>query len=62
MKMRYFYGMKFRGASPGAQPKGMLSCREDVSGKYYDIIEYDRKLTDKEIRDYELEFICMKGE
>ena len=28
-----------------------------IGGKYYDIIVYDRKLTEKEINDYELDEI-----
>lgn len=62
MAMRYYYGMKYRGASPGAQPKGMLGFKEDISRKYYDIIEYDRMLTEKEVRDYDLEFIKTEAE
>lgn len=56
--MWYVYGMRLRGFSPGAQPKGVVKHQEDYSGKYYDLIAYERKLTDKEVRDYELDFIC----
>lgn len=56
--MEYRYGMRLRGFSPGCQPKeGLLRREDDPSGKYYDIIVYDRQLTSKELRDYELDFI-----
>ena len=29
----------------------------DESGKYWDFLIYDRKLTDKEVADYELDYI-----
>lgn len=54
----YRYGMRLRGFAPMCQPKeGLLHREDDLTGKYYDIIVYNRKLTDKEIRDYELDFI-----
>lgn len=60
-KMRYYYGMKYRGFSPGAQPKkGLIGCIENNETEYYDVIEYDRKLTDEEISNYELEEINVK--
>ena len=53
--MEYRYGMRLRGFSPGCQPKeGLLHREDDPSGKYYDIIVYNRELSEKEIRDYEL--------
>lgn len=51
----YKYGMRLRGYSPGAQPKGVLRREDDTTGKYHDIIVYDRMLSADEIRDYELE-------
>lgn len=53
----YFYGMRLRGFSPGAQPKGVIERLDDPTGKYYDILVYDRRLTDAEIRDYELDIV-----
>ena len=47
---RYAYGMRLRGFSPGAQPRGVLERQDDRSGRYYDIIIYDHALTDKEVR------------
>lgn len=54
--MKYTYGMRLRGFSPGCQPmNGLVERRDDATGKYYDILEYNRKLTEKEIKDYELD-------
>lgn len=56
--MRYKYGMRLRGFSIGCQPMNGLDHREDdTSGKYHDILVYNRPLTDKEISDYELDYI-----
>ena len=54
----YKYGMRLRGFSPGCQPKeGFLYREDDTTGKYYDVIAYDRKLSDKEVSDYELDYL-----
>jgi len=54
----YIYGMKLRGFSPGCQPlQGLLGRQEDVTGKYYDILIYDRELTEEEEQNYELELM-----
>lgn len=55
---RYYYGMRLRGYSIGCQPKeGFVECLKDNDGEYHDVIVYDRKLTDEEVRDYELDLI-----
>lgn len=54
----FLYGMRLRGYSIGCQPSGVLKRMDDTSGKYWDIIAYERKLTDKEIADYDLDYIC----
>lgn len=54
---RYVYGMRLRGASPGAQPKEGLVEIQNSDGRYYSILTYDRKLTSKERTDYELDYI-----
>lgn len=52
------YGMRLRGFSIGCQPKkGFIERRDDYTGKYYDILYYDRCLTQKEVDDYELDFL-----
>lgn len=54
----YKYGMRLRGFSIGCQPKrGFLFQAADMSGKYHDIIVYDRTLAEEEVRNYELDFI-----
>ena len=54
----YKYGMRLRGFSPSCQPmSGLVGVAEDNKGKYYNILTYKRKLTDKEIQDYELDFV-----
>lgn len=54
----YKYGMRLRGFSKGCQPsKGFVDVMPDESGKYWDFLLYDRKLTDKEVSDYELDYI-----
>lgn len=52
------YGMRLRGFSIGCQPKeGLIRREDDPSGRYYDILIYNRNLTDQELKDYELDHI-----
>lgn len=53
----WYYGMRLRGCGPGCQPKGFIWREDDDSGKYWDILVYDRELTDKEMFSYDLDFI-----
>ena len=54
----YKYGMRLRGFSPSCQPMQNYYRRiDDPSGKYHDIIVYIEPLTDKQIKDYELDFL-----
>ena len=53
----YTYGMRLRGFSPGCQPKGVLRREDDPSGRYHDLLVYDRELTDEELDDYELDAV-----
>lgn len=56
--MMFLYGMRLRGFSPGCQPKeGFVERQDDVTGKYHDILVYDRELTEDELKNYELDFI-----
>ena len=42
----------------GAQPmNGFIRRHDDTTGRYYDIIEYDRELTEKEMETYSMEKI-----
>lgn len=54
--MEYKYGMKLRGFSIGCQPKEGFVRVED-SDKYWNIIVYNRELTQEEIDNYDLERI-----
>ena len=56
--MTFRYGMRLRGYAPLCQPKGVIRREDDTTGRYYDIIVYNRKLTQKELDDYELDLIC----
>ena len=50
------YGMRLRGFAPLCQPmNGFVERKDDKSGKYHDILVYDRELTNEELRDYELD-------
>ena len=52
----YKYGMRLRPFSIGCQPKdGFVEREDDPTGKYWDVIIYDRPLTEKELEDYELD-------
>ena len=54
---QYLYGMRYRGFSPMCQPmKGLLWVGEETD-KYYNILAYNRPLTDEEVKRYELEFV-----
>lgn len=56
--MEYKYGMRLRGFSPLCQPmKGLLRRDDDSTGKYHDILVYDRELSNREMDDYELDYI-----
>lgn len=39
------------------QNVGLLRVEDDVTGKYWKILVYTRKLTESEVRDYELDYI-----
>lgn len=60
-KMEYTYGMRLRGFSIGCQPMNGLIGREERpdidTNLYYDIIAYDRELTEEECKEYELDYI-----
>lgn len=53
----YYYGMRLRGFSLGAQPmKGIIEAFEGI-GRYKNILKYSRPLTAEEIKDYELDYL-----
>ena len=53
----YLYGMRLRGYSPGCQPMEGLLRVAYGGGQYHDLLIYDRPLTEKELKDYELDYI-----
>ena len=53
----YKYGMRLRGFSPMCQPMNGLDHAAEGDRKYYNYLYYNRKLSDKETRDYELDYI-----
>lgn len=54
----YKYGMRLRGFSIGCQPmKNFVERIDNTSGKYHDILIYSEKLSDKDTKDYELDFL-----
>lgn len=54
----YMYGMRLRGFSIGCQPNdGFIDRIDDRTGRYHDIIIYNRKLSDEETEQYELDRI-----
>ena len=55
--MKYKYGMRLRGFAPMCKPMAGLAVAEDGDNKYYNYLYYERKLTNKEVEDYELDFI-----
>lgn len=60
---KYRYGMKLRGYSIGCQPmEGLRDVKEDRTGRYYDILGYDRQLTPREMEAYELTYLGKDGE
>ena len=57
--MTYTYGMRLRGFSIGCQPKqGLIDFIGDPSGKYYNLLIYDRELTGQELNDYDLSYLA----
>ena len=59
---KYIYGMRLRGYSIGCQPRGVIAREDDESGRYYDILVYDRELSNQEVEAYELDFIGRETE
>ena len=52
----YKYGMRLRPFSIGCQPMdGLVEVM--VDNRYWNILIYDRKLTDQEVSDYELDYL-----
>ena len=58
MAKYYEYGMRLRGYSPGCQPmQGLMVARMESGSRYHENLIYDRELSERELEDYELDFI-----
>ena len=62
--MLFVYGMRLRPAGPGCQPTKYLvtygkdiDCLDIDPDNYYDLLIYSLPLSDKEVRDYELDYL-----
>jgi hypothetical protein len=56
--MYYAYGMKARGFSLGCQPMiGLVKIMDDKTGFFFDVLFYENKLSDEQVRDYELHYL-----
>lgn len=53
--------MRLRGCSIGTQPNGFEIIENTIEDKYYDLLAYDRVLTDEELKEYELDYIGVIG-
>ena len=59
INITYKYGMRLRGFSIGCQPmNGFIKRYDDTTNKYHDILEYNRELTEEEMRIYALDKIA----
>ena len=59
----YKYGMRLRGFSLGCQPMlGFVERQDDPTGRYHDILLYDRRLTCTEQYEYELDEIGVEDD
>jgi hypothetical protein len=55
---KYVYGMRMRGFSIGCQPmKNWVERLDDVSCRYYDILVYSERLCERDVKNYELDYI-----
>lgn len=61
--MTWKYGMRLRGFSLGCQPMlGLIERQDDPTGRYHDILLYDRRLTCTEEYEYELDEIGVEDD
>lgn len=52
------YGMRLRGFSIGCQPmNGLDHAEDDLTGTYWNILFYNRKLDETEMSDYSLDYV-----
>jgi len=53
----YKYGMRLRGFAPMCQPMSGLISAQDGDREYYSYLYYERRLTDEETKEYELDYL-----
>ena len=53
----YKYGMRNRGFAPMCQPMFGLISAQDGDREYYSYLYYERRLTDEETKEYELDYL-----
>lgn len=54
----FMYGMRLRPFSIGCQPmNGLIRAEDDKTGKYHNILVYNMPLEDRELEDYELDYL-----
>lgn len=57
-KKYYHYGMRLRPFGIACQPKeGFVERRDDPTNSFWDLLVYDRELSNKEVDDYDLKYI-----
>jgi len=58
---KYIYGMRLRGCSIGTQPDRFEIIENTIEDKYYDLLAYEKPLSDEELKEYELDYIGAIG-
>lgn len=53
----YMYGYRLRPPSVGTQPKGFLRFKAQEYLDYWGYVIYNRKLTEKEMDQYDLDYL-----
>lgn len=54
----FMYGMRLRPFAPGCQPmKGLVVVEDDDTGKYWNILGYEKQLSDEDLKAFELDYL-----
>lgn len=53
----YKYGMRLRPYGIGCQPSGVVKREDDTTGKYWDIIYYEKELSEDDASHYSLDYL-----
>jgi hypothetical protein len=58
----WLYGMRLRGFAPGCQPMmGLHECKDSEDRRYYAVLAYTRRLEERELTGYELDYLGTEG-